>query len=70
MLSPAVIQARVATVCRPPHGARMPVIALATNTLAEHTARCFPAGRHGLVTKPTDPVDFFETLLRWPGRAS
>ena len=55
---------------RLPHGERVPVIAMTANAFAEDKARCLAAGMDDFVAKPTDPVIFFDTLLRWLDHAS
>jgi two-component system sensor histidine kinase/response regulator len=48
-----------------PHYAKVPIIAITANAFAEDKVRCIEAGMNDFITKPIDPEQLFETILRW-----
>jgi len=47
------------------HLSKLPIIAMTAHALVEERQRCIDAGMNDHVSKPIDPNDLFETLLRW-----
>ncbi|QRM19413.1 response regulator [Dechloromonas sp. TW-R-39-2] len=43
----------------------VPIIAMTANAFSEDRLRCFDAGMNDFVTKPINPGEFYETILRW-----
>ena len=48
-----------------PACAEVPIIAMTANAFSEDRLRCFTAGMNDFVTKPINPPDLYETILRW-----
>jgi signal transduction histidine kinase/AmiR/NasT family two-component response regulator len=43
----------------------VPIIALTANALVEHREICLAAGMNGFLTKPIQPDELYEAILRW-----
>ena len=48
-----------------PYGAEVPVIAMTGNAFVEDRNRCFDAGMNDFLSKPVNPADLFEVILKW-----
>ena len=48
-----------------PGWADLPILALTANAFAEDRRNCFEAGMNDFVTKPVDPPELYNTLLKW-----
>ena len=48
-----------------PACADVPIIAMTANAFSEDRLRCFDAGMNDFVTKPINPGELYETVLRW-----
>ena len=48
-----------------PNGAEVPVIAMTGNAFVEDRNRCFDAGMNDFLSKPVNPADLFEVILKW-----
>jgi CheY-like chemotaxis protein len=46
-----------------------PILALTANNLEEDRRACEAAGMNDLISKPTNPRDFYATLLKWLAKA-
>lgn len=52
------------------HGARVPIIAISANAIADERVRCIEAGMDGYLTKPVTLTDLRDALAGWlPGGA-
>ena len=43
----------------------MPILAMTANAFADDRLRCIDAGMNDFLTKPVNPDDLFETVLKW-----
>ena len=46
----------------------LPIIALTAHALDEDRERCFAVGMNGHLSKPVDPEQLYQTLVRWVGQ--